>query len=151
MLAPVQSGAPFGAATQSSWPDTTLVAGKRATVPAASPTPLARSPAALVVAPSVSPAPRTPAPTLEIDWSMNFPMAPIVSCGVGSRAPPCGGSGGAVITAGGSDGGGLAPLASTNSGAATSSAPIDAAAKAKRNGSGAIMAEPAGAPKRWQK
>src|SRR5215212_5617770 len=60
MLAPVQSGAPFGAAAQSSWPDTPLVAGSRATVPAASPTPLARSPAALVVAPSVSPAPHTP-------------------------------------------------------------------------------------------
>jgi hypothetical protein len=70
-LAPLQSGAPFGAAAHSSWPDTMFVPGSRATVPAASPTPLASSPAAFVVAPSVSPAPRTPAltpaPTLEID------------------------------------------------------------------------------------
>src|SRR5256714_14508037 len=104
--APSQSGAPFGASAQSSCPATTLVAGSRATVPAASVTPLARSPAALGVAPVVSPAPFTPAPTLEIDWSMNLPMAPIASCGVGSSRVPCGGAGasaGAAVTAGGSD------------------------------------------------
>src|SRR5436305_7250706 len=62
--APSQSVAPFGGSAQSSCPATTLVAGSRATVPAASVTPFARSPAALVVAPIVSPAPFTPAPTL---------------------------------------------------------------------------------------
>ena len=68
--------------------------GSRATVPAASATPLARSPAALVVAPSVSPAPLTPAltppPTLEIDWSMKRPIAPITSGGVGRAGAGCG-------------------------------------------------------------
>src|SRR4051794_4581788 len=40
-LAPLQSGAPFGAAAHSSWPHTMFVPGSRTTVPAASPTPLA--------------------------------------------------------------------------------------------------------------
>ena len=55
-----QSGAPFGAIAHRSQPGTTLESGRRATVPAASVTPLARSPAALVAPPSVSPAPLTP-------------------------------------------------------------------------------------------
>src|SRR4051794_6400312 len=76
-----------------------LVLGRRATVPAALPTPLAISPAASVVAPSVSPAPRTPAPTFEIDWSMRRPIAPNVSRGVGNvGALCCGGSAGVTMS-----------------------------------------------------
>src|SRR6187549_1196542 len=82
-VAAAQSGAPFGAMTHRSDPDTTLESGRRATVPAASVTPLARSPAALVAPPIVSPAPLTPAPTLVIDWSIKRPIAPITSGGVG--------------------------------------------------------------------
>src|SRR5437764_6326340 len=78
-----------------------FVAGSRAIVPAASVTPLASSPAASVVAPSVSPAPLTPAPTFAIDWSISRPIAPKVSCGVGSVGTTrCGGSGGVTLSGG---------------------------------------------------
>ena len=50
-----QSGAPFGALMHISLPLTTFVSGSRATVPAASPTPLATSPAASVAPPRKRP------------------------------------------------------------------------------------------------
>src|SRR5689334_19172197 len=114
-LATSQSGAPFAAGGHDCHPVTVLESGSRATVPAASPTPLAISPAAVLAPPTASPAPRIPAPTLEIDWSMKRPIEPIVSPGLGRRgsggaegdcgAACAGASGGAVITAGGSAGG----------------------------------------------
>jgi len=132
-LAASQSGAPLAADGQACQPETVEESGSRATVPAASPTPFASSPAVLLAPPTASPAPRMPAPTFDIDWSMKRPIDPMVSPGVGSRgsagadgpcgeaacgAPACGSGaacggalaggtfGGAVITGGGSAGGG---------------------------------------------
>src|SRR5689334_13560979 len=83
-LAATQSGAPFGALMHICLPVTTLVSGSRATVPAASPTPLATSPAASVAPPK------------------KRPIALSDSAGVGRRVAGAGaGGGGASITAGG--------------------------------------------------
>src|SRR5262249_9781486 len=113
-LAASQSGAPLAADGQGSHPETVFDSGSRATLPAASPTPLASSPAALLAPPTASPAPRIPAPTSEIDLSRKRPIEPIVSPGVGKRGSAgvdglggaacgcCGVSAGALITPGGS-------------------------------------------------